>query len=134
MSLLHFCLTQLIDIVNCVWIAEIFQVKFVWWQFVWATTHIPSQHLHRPSYMQKAKSKFSPMKNPGDIRLYNSLSNVAIPWAIYMPCINRIDCAGHYQLEMVFVCVCLPCLQWVAHCTDLTTFSCFCSEIKKLSS
>ena len=55
--------------------------------------------------MQKAKSKLSPMKNPCDMHLYNSLSNVAIPWAIYMPGINRIDCAGHYQLEMVFVCV-----------------------------
>ena len=54
--------------------------------------------------------------------LRNSLSNVAIPRAIHMPCIN-IHYGGHYQLEMVFVSTYLR-LQWVTHCMDLTTFSC----------
>ena len=39
--------------------------------------------------------------------------------------------AGHYQLEMVFVHGCLPQLQLVTHCIDLTAFSCFCSIIKR---
>ena len=60
--------------------------------------------------------------------LHNSLSNVTFPWAMHMPCINNHH-AGHYQLEMVFVHACLPRLQWVAHCMDLTAFSCFCSKI-----
>ena len=54
--------------------------------------------------------------------LCNSLSNVAIPQAIHMPCIN-IHYAGHYQLEMVFVSAYLR-LQWVTHFMDLTAFSC----------
>ena len=54
---------------------------------------------HRPaSYAQKAKSKFSLIKNPRDRHVHNSLSNVVI----HMPCVN-IHRAGHYQLKMVFL-------------------------------
>ena len=60
--------------------------------------------------------------------LHNSLSNVAFPRAIHMPCIN-IHHAGRYQLEIAFVHACLPRLQWVAHCMDLIAFSCFYSKI-----
>ena len=94
------------------------------------TTCIPSQRIHRVSYMQKAQSKLSPIKNPNDMYICNRLSNVAIPRAIHMPCIN-IHCAWYYQLQMVFVRACLPWLQWVTHCMDLTAFSCFCSKIKR---
>ena len=81
---------------------------------------------HRPSYMQKAKSKLSPIKNPHDRHVHNSLSNVVI----HMPCIN-IHRAGHCQLEW-FSCMCAHLrLQWITHCMDLTAFSCFCSKIKK---
>ena len=58
---------------------------------------------HRPSYMQKVKSKLSPIKNPHDRHVCNSLSDVVI----HMPCVN-IHCAGNYQLEMVFLHACLP--------------------------
>ena len=58
---------------------------------------------HRPSYAQKAKFKVSPIKNPCDRHVHNSLSNVVI----HMPCIN-IHHAGRYQLEMVFLCARLP--------------------------
>ena len=94
-----------------------------------ATTRVPifsSQCIYRPSYAQKAKSKLSPIKNPCDMHSHNSLSNVAI----HIPCVN-IHRAGHYQLEMVFMCACLPWLQWVTHRMDLTAFSCFCSKIKR---
>ena len=53
---------------------------------------------HRPSYAQKAKSKLSPIKNPRDRHVHNSLSNVVI----HMPCVNTHR-AGHYQLQMVFL-------------------------------
>ena len=45
---------------------------------------IPPIFHHRPSYVQKAKSKLSPIKNPRDRHIHNSLSNVVI----HMPCVN----------------------------------------------
>ena len=66
------------------------------------TGSLPVFH-HRPSYAQKAKSKLSPIKNPRDRHVHNSLSNVII----HMPCIN-IHRPGHYQLEMVFLRACIP--------------------------
>ena len=47
---------------------------------------------------QKVTSKLSPIKNPHNLHVHNSLSNVAI----HMPCVT-IHHAGHYQLEVVFV-------------------------------
>ena len=49
------------------------------------------------SYAHKVKSKLSLIKNPYDMHVHNSLSNV--PFRI--PCINT-HCAEIYQLEMVF--------------------------------
>ena len=83
------------------WIVDIFQVKFVWrvgglpnpsWP-------LPVFH-HKPSYAQTTKSKLSPIKNPHDMDIHNSLSNVAI----HMPCTN-IYRVGYCALEIVFVCV-----------------------------
>ena len=65
------------------------------------TGPLPVFH-HRPSYAKKAKSKLSPIKNPCDRHVHNSLSNVVI----HMPYVN-IHHAGHYQLEMVFLRACL---------------------------
>ena len=45
---------------------------------------------HRPSYVQKAQSKLSPIKNPCDKYVHNSLSYVVI----HMHCVN-IHRAGH---------------------------------------
>ena len=39
---------------------------------------------HMPTYAQKVKSKLSPIKNPRDRYVHNSLSNVVI----HLPCIN----------------------------------------------
>ena len=66
------------------------------------TGSLPVFH-HRPSYAQKAKSKLSAIKNLHDMHVHNSLLNIAI----HMPCVN-IHSTGCYQLEMVFVCACLP--------------------------
>ena len=55
---------------------------------------------HKPSYAQITKSKLSPIKNPHDMDIHNSLSNVAI----HMPCTN-IYHIGNYKLEIVFACV-----------------------------
>ena len=44
---------------------------------------------HTQTYAQKAKSKLSPIKNPRDRYVHNSLSNVVI----HLPCVN-IHCAG----------------------------------------
>ena len=74
--------------------------------------HYPYQFHHRQSYAQKAKSKHSPIKNLRDRHVHNSLSNVVI----------NIHCAGHYQLEMVF-------LRARLRTSDLTVLSCFCSKI-----
>ena len=83
--------------------------------------HYPYVFHHRPSYLQKAKSKLSlRVINQHNMHLHNSLSTVAILRAL--PCIN-IHRAGHYQLEMVIVHAYLR-SQWVTHCTDLTAFSC----------
>ena len=62
------------------------------------TGTLPVFHHSGPSYAQKEKSKLSPIKNPRDRHVHNSLSNVVI----HMPCFN-IHRAGHYQLEMVFL-------------------------------
>ena len=62
------------------------------------TGPLPIFHYRPASYAQKAKSKFSPIKNPRGRHIHNSLSNVVI----HMPCVN-IHHAGHYQLEMVFL-------------------------------
>ena len=61
------------------------------------TGPLPVFH-HRPSYGQKAKSNLSPIRNPRDRHVHNSLSNVVI----HIPCVN-IHRAGYYQLEMVFL-------------------------------
>ena len=69
------------------------------------TGPLPVLHHSGPSYVQKAKSKFSPIKNPHGRHVHNSLSNVVI----HIPCVN-IHCAGHYLLELVFLQLdaCLP--------------------------
>ena len=91
------------------------------------TGTLPVFH-HRPSYVQKAQSKLSPIKNPRIRYIHNSLSNVVI----HRPCIN-IHHAGHYQLEMVF-------LQLDAHLPPIVMgntlhgFNCiqlFCSKLKR---
>ena len=69
------------------------------------TGPLPVFH-HWTSYVQNVKSKLSPIKNPRDMHIHNSLSIVAI----HMPCVN-IHHRGHYQLEMVFTCERLPQLQ-----------------------
>ena len=53
--------------------------------------------------MHKSEVQLSPIKNPRDMNVHNSLSNVAI----HMPCIY-IHLAGCYQLKMVFVNARLP--------------------------
>ena len=88
------------------------------------TRPLPVFH-HRPSYAQNTKSKLSLIKNPCDIHVHNSLSNVAI----HMPWIN-IHHAGRYQLEMVFTCERLRPITMdnTIHRSDC--ISCFCSKIK----
>ena len=70
--------------------------------------------LHAKSEVQAQSDK-----DPCDMYVCNSLSNVAIPWTIHMPYVNT----GCYQLEMVFVRAYLPWLQLVTHCTDLTALT-----------
>ena len=65
--------------------------------------HYPYIFHHRPSDVQKAKSKLRlRVINPHEMHLHNSLLNAAILRDIHMPCIN-IHRAGRYHLEMVFV-------------------------------
>ena len=52
--------------------------------------HYPYSTDYRPSYVQKAKFKLSPIKNPRYRHVHNSLSNVVI----HMPCVD-IHRAGH---------------------------------------
>ena len=62
----------------------------------------------------EVQAQRTPIKNPRDRHVHNSLSNVVI----HMPCIN-IHRAGHYQLEMVpcnWMCAYLR-LQWITHYT-----------------
>ena len=53
------------------------------------TRPLPVFRHHRPSYVQKAKSKLSPIKNPCDKYVHNNRSNVVS----HMHCVN-IHCAG----------------------------------------
>ena len=46
--------------------------------------------------MHTVKSRLSLIKNPHDMYVHNSLSNVAV----HMACVNKYR-ARHYQLEMV---------------------------------
>ena len=109
------------------WIVDIFQVKFMW--HVGGSAN-PSRPLpvfhHKPSYAQTTKSKLSPIKNPHDMDIHNSLSNVAI----HMPCAN-IYCVGYYELEIVFVCVSMLPIVMSNILQGLTAFNCLCSIIKR---
>ena len=101
-----FCLAQLIHIVIYLLIVygllRYFKQNLCDGGLPNPTGPLPVFH-HRPSFAQKGKSKLSPIKNPRDMHVHSSLSNVAI----HIPCIN-IHCAGRYQLEMVFVHARLP--------------------------
>ena len=89
------------------------------------TGPLPVFH-HRRSYTQKAKSKLSPIRNPRDSHVHNSLSNVAI----HMPHLALTSIMQGIINWKWFSCVCAYLgLQWVTHCTDMTAFSCFCSKI-----
>ena len=104
--LLHLCLTKLIHVVIYLLIVygllRYFKRNLRDSGLLNPTGPLPVFH-HRPSYAQKAQSKLSPIKNPHDRHVHNSLSNVVI----HMPCVN-IHRAGHYQLEIVFLRVRLP--------------------------
>ena len=75
---------------------------------------------------QAAKAKLSPIKNPDDVHIHNSFSNVVA----HMPYINI------HHANWKWFCMCTLSylrLQWVTHCADLTAISCFCSKIKRHS-
>ena len=123
-SLLHFLLGKInthSDVfVYCIWIAEILQANLCDGSFPNPTGPLPVFH----HSILRAKSKVQAQSDEESTwyTFMQSLSNVAISWAIHMPCIN-IHHAGHYQLEMVLMRANLPWLQWVTHCMDLPPFT-----------
>ena len=80
-----------IDYVNCIWNFKQIHVMVV----CLIPLGLPILH-HSPSNAQKVKSKLSPIKNPRDMHVNNSLPNVAT----HMLYVN-IYHAGCYQLEIV---------------------------------
>ena len=82
-----FCLTQLINVVIYLLIVygllRYFKRNSCDGGLLNPTEPLPVFH-HRASYAQKVKSKLSPIKNPSDRHIHNSLSNVLI----HMPCVN----------------------------------------------
>ena len=104
-SLLHFCLAQLMHIVNYLIVHELlwyFKQNLCDGSLPNPTGPLPVLQ-NRPSYEHTANSKLNSIKNPRDMHVHKSLSNVAI----HMLCINMY-CAGRYQLEMVFTHAHLP--------------------------
>ena len=69
------------------------------------------------------KSKLSTVKNPRDMLVHSSRSNVSIR----MSYVNMHH-TGCYLLEMVLF-VLVNWLHWVMLCMVFTTFSCFCSTL-----
>ena len=67
------------------------------------TGPLPVFHHRLSSYVQTLMSKLSSIKNPHDMHINNSLSNISIHM-----CYVNIHCMERYQLEMAFAPECLP--------------------------